>query len=65
MSYLMSLTSNKDGDASRSVNCFDDDVFSDEELVSQPPDELGQQNDESGIPEDRDVHQSGMELMSL
>jgi len=28
---------NKDGDASRSVNCFDGDVFSDEELVSNHP----------------------------
>ena len=37
---------NKDGDASRSVNCFDDDVFLE---VLQPSDELGQQDDPKSI----------------
>ena len=41
---------NKDGDASGSVNCFDDDVFSDEELVLQPPNKLGQQDDQTRYP---------------
>jgi len=41
---------NKNGDASRSVNCFDDGEFSDEEQVSQPPNELGQQDDEPRYP---------------
>ena len=41
---------NKDRDTSSSVNCFDDDVFSDEKLVSQSPDEICQQDDQPWYP---------------
>jgi len=45
MSHSKSL---KDGDASSSVNCLDDDMIPDEKLVLQPPDELaiGQKADQ-------------------
>ena len=41
---------NKDRDTSSSVNCFDDDVFSDEKLVSQSPDEMCQEDNQLRYP---------------